>query len=152
MSERQRHASARVASTPNQSPRRKRKAKPNLHHVGYVVFLPNPKPDGKVGYDIEITGLTPAKRFENHKPGIKASGVVKRFGGMASDDDDAIEELIAEVRAARLQLKVMVLQARRHAGALTATERVAAVTAALQRTRTLRAQAELLRRQRRTIH
>jgi len=137
MSERQRHASARVASTPNQSPRRKRKAKPNLHHVGY---------------DIEITGLTPAKRFENHKPGIKASGVVKRFGGMASDDDDAIEELIAEVRAARLQLKVMVLQARRHAGALTATERVAAVTAALQRTRTLRAQAELLRRQRRTIH
>ena len=60
--------------------RRKRKAKPHLHHVVYVVFLRNPKGDGKAGYYVGMTGLTPEKRFENHKAGIKASSVVRRFG------------------------------------------------------------------------
>ena len=27
-----------------------------------------------------MTGLTPEQRFENHKQGIKAAGVVRRFG------------------------------------------------------------------------
>jgi hypothetical protein len=27
-----------------------------------------------------MTGLTPEERFANHKKGVKASGVVKRFG------------------------------------------------------------------------
>ena len=60
--------------------RRKRKAKPHLHHVVYVVFLRNPQGDGKAGYYVGMTGLTPEKRFENHKAGIKASSVVRRFG------------------------------------------------------------------------
>ena len=57
-----------------------RKAKRGLHHVVYVVFLRNPKGDGKAGYYVGMTGLTPEKRFENHKAGIRASSVVRRFG------------------------------------------------------------------------
>lgn len=53
---------------------------PHLHHVVYVVYLRNPKGDGKAGYYVGMTGLTPEKRFENHKAGIKASSVVRRFG------------------------------------------------------------------------
>ena len=71
---------------------------------------------------------------------------------MATDEDDDLSELIAAVRAARLRLKVMVLQARRHAGTLSFKERQAAVQATLGRTRTLQAQRELQRRQRRSIH
>lgn len=29
---------------------------------------------------VGMTGLTPEERFENHKKGIKAAGVVKRYG------------------------------------------------------------------------
>ena len=46
----------------------------------YVVYLRNPKGDGKAGYYVGMTGLTPEKRFENHKAGIKAARIVKRFG------------------------------------------------------------------------
>ena len=54
--------------------------KPQGHHNVYVVFLRNPKGDGKAGYYVGMTGLTPERRFENHKAGIKASSVVRRFG------------------------------------------------------------------------
>ena len=53
--------------------RRKRKAKPHLHHVVYVVFLRNPQGDGKAGYYVGMTGLTPEKRFENHKAKLPPS-------------------------------------------------------------------------------
>ncbi len=50
------------------------------HHRVYVVFLRNPKGDGKAGYYVGMTGLTPEARFANHKAGIKAAGIVRRCG------------------------------------------------------------------------
>jgi hypothetical protein len=50
------------------------------HHSVYVVFLRNPKGDGKAGYYVGMTGLSPEHRFENHKSGIKSAGIVKRCG------------------------------------------------------------------------
>jgi predicted GIY-YIG superfamily endonuclease len=45
-----------------------------------VVFLRNPKGDGKAAYYVGMTGLTPEQRFENHKQGVKAARIVKRCG------------------------------------------------------------------------
>jgi predicted GIY-YIG superfamily endonuclease len=50
------------------------------HHHVYVVFLKNPKGDGKAGYYVGMTGLTPEERLVNHKAGIKAAGVVRKYG------------------------------------------------------------------------
>ncbi|MGE3888109.1 MAG: hypothetical protein AB7H81_16870 [Vicinamibacterales bacterium] len=50
------------------------------HHNVYVVYLRDPKGDGRAGYYVGMTGLTPEERFANHKAGIKAAGVVTRFG------------------------------------------------------------------------
>jgi hypothetical protein len=50
------------------------------HHSVYVVFLRNPKGDGKAGYYVGMTGLTPEQRFANHKAGIKSASVVRKFG------------------------------------------------------------------------
>ena len=50
------------------------------HHCVYVVYLRNPKGDGKAGYYVGMTGLAPEQRFKNHKQGIKAARVVKRCG------------------------------------------------------------------------
>jgi hypothetical protein len=50
------------------------------HHNVYVVYLRNPKRDGRAGYYVGMTGLTPERRFANHKNGVKAARVVKRFG------------------------------------------------------------------------
>ena len=44
---------------------------PAHHHV-YVVYLRNPKSDGRAGYYVGMTGLTPEERFANHKKGIKS--------------------------------------------------------------------------------
>jgi hypothetical protein len=49
-------------------------------HSVYVVFLRNPKGDGKAGYYVGMTGLTPDKRFANHKSGVKAARIVRRCG------------------------------------------------------------------------
>jgi hypothetical protein len=46
----------------------------------YVVYLRNPKRDGKAGYYVGMTGLSPEQRFENHKQGRKAARIVKRCG------------------------------------------------------------------------
>jgi predicted GIY-YIG superfamily endonuclease len=56
------------------------RADPRRHYSVYVVFLRNPKGDGRAGYYVGMTGLTPEERFVNHKAGIKAAGVVRRFG------------------------------------------------------------------------
>jgi predicted GIY-YIG superfamily endonuclease len=50
------------------------------HHNVYVVYLRNPAGDGKAGYYVGMTGLSPEQRFENHKRGYKAAGIVKRCG------------------------------------------------------------------------
>jgi hypothetical protein len=63
------------------------------HHNVYVVLLDpavgkfrkvraeNPKRDPKKAcIYVGMTGLTPEKRFANHKAGIKAASVVKRYG------------------------------------------------------------------------
>ena len=50
------------------------------HHSVYVVYLRNPKGDGKAGYYVGMTGLSPVERFQNHKQGIKAARVVRKFG------------------------------------------------------------------------
>ena len=50
------------------------------HHHVHVVFLRNPKGDGKAAYYVGMTGLSPAQRFQNHKNGRKAARIVKRCG------------------------------------------------------------------------
>ena len=50
------------------------------HHSVYVVYLRNPKGDGKAGYYVGMTGLRPDERFANHKAGIKSARIVRRFG------------------------------------------------------------------------
>ena len=54
--------------------------RPAHRHSVYVVYLRNPLGDGKAGYYVGMTGLTPEERFQNHKAGHKAAGVVRRFG------------------------------------------------------------------------
>jgi predicted GIY-YIG superfamily endonuclease len=50
------------------------------HHSVYVVYLKNPKGDGRAAYYVGMTGLTPEERFLNHKSGLKAARVVKKHG------------------------------------------------------------------------
>ena len=59
---------------------KKRSSKGSDHHCVYVVYLRNPKGDGKAGYYVGMTGLLPEQRFENQKKGIKAAGIVRRCG------------------------------------------------------------------------
>lgn len=61
-------------------PRASQPKKPRGHHHVYVVYLRNPKGDGKAAYYVGMTGLTPEQRFENHRNGIKAARIVKRCG------------------------------------------------------------------------
>jgi predicted GIY-YIG superfamily endonuclease len=58
---------------------RKKMAAPGHHHV-YVVYLRNPKGDGKAAYYVGMTGLTPEERFLNHRNGVKAASVVRKYG------------------------------------------------------------------------
>ena len=60
--------------------KRKKPNAPSGHHSVYVVYLRNPRGDGKAAYYVGMTGLTPEERFNNHKQGIKAARVVRRFG------------------------------------------------------------------------
>jgi predicted GIY-YIG superfamily endonuclease len=46
----------------------------------YVVYLRNPKGDGKAGYYVGMTGLSPEDRFQNHKKGHKSASVVRKHG------------------------------------------------------------------------
>jgi len=50
------------------------------HHSVYVVYLRNPRGDGKAGYYVGMTGLSPERRFQNHKQGVKAARIVTRCG------------------------------------------------------------------------
>lgn len=65
----------------SKSPRRAGLSNPRKHHHSvYVVYLRNPRGDGKPGYYVGMTGLSPEERFDNHKNGVKAAGIVRRFG------------------------------------------------------------------------
>ena len=61
-------------------PPRRPPDRPKHHHSVYVVYLRNPKGDRKAAYYVGMTGLSPEQRFDNHKKGIKAARVVRRFG------------------------------------------------------------------------
>lgn len=50
------------------------------HHSVYVVYLRDPRRDGKAAYYVGMTGLTPEERFTNHKRGYQAASVVTRCG------------------------------------------------------------------------
>jgi hypothetical protein len=63
---------------PKQSGRNR--AVPPGHHSVYVVYLRNPGGDGRAGYYVGMTGLTPEARFKNHKAGIKAARIVRKHG------------------------------------------------------------------------
>jgi hypothetical protein len=67
-----------AAPAPASTTRKPRTSKDH-HHV-YVVFLRNPKGDGKSAYYVGMTGLLPEERFQNHKLGIKAARIVRRCG------------------------------------------------------------------------
>ena len=58
----------------------RKKASATGHHHVYVVFLRNPKGDGRAGYYVGMTGLSPEERFQNHKSGVKAASVVRKYG------------------------------------------------------------------------
>ena len=59
---------------------KKRKSRKSDHHSVYVVFLRDPKGDGRAGYYVGMTGLSPEQRFQNHKSGVKAARIVTRCG------------------------------------------------------------------------
>jgi len=66
---------------PASGPKKNRKkSNPSDHHHVYVVYLRNPNGDGKAGFYVGMTGLTPEERFQNHKNGIKAARVVRKYG------------------------------------------------------------------------
>ncbi len=50
------------------------------HHSVYVVYLRNPGGDGRAGYYVGMTGLTPEERFLKHKAGVKSSRYVRKYG------------------------------------------------------------------------
>ena len=62
------------------SPPKRSKKSSRDHHSVYVVYLRNPAGDGKAGYYVGMTGLSPEQRFENHKKGIKSARIVSRCG------------------------------------------------------------------------
>ena len=72
-------ASRRARETPAALTPAKARA-PRKRHSVYVVYLRNPKGDGKAGYYVGMTGLTPEQRLQNHLSGIKAARVVTRYG------------------------------------------------------------------------
>jgi predicted GIY-YIG superfamily endonuclease len=78
------------------------------HHSVYVVYLRNPRGDGRAGYYVGMTGLSPEDRFQNHKEGKRSAGVVRRCGErlvprlyrhlnpMTYDEAKAMEPLLAD--------------------------------------------------------
>jgi predicted GIY-YIG superfamily endonuclease len=76
-------ASTRAVRRTNTDAARKTKGSkpgPPTRHSVYVVFLRNPMGDGKAGYYVGMTGLTPEARLANHLSGIKAARVVTKYG------------------------------------------------------------------------
>jgi hypothetical protein len=84
VAKRRRNPASEAGAPPPASPRPARRTRskdgPKKRHAVYVVFLRNPKGDGKAGYYVGMTGLTPEARLKNHLAGIKAARVVTKFG------------------------------------------------------------------------
>jgi hypothetical protein len=59
---------------------RKPPRSPSKHHNVYVVYLRNPRGDGKAGYYVGMTGLSPEERFANHLAHIRSARIVKKYG------------------------------------------------------------------------
>lgn len=59
---------------------KRKKPRKSDHHSVYVVYLRNPEGDGRAGYYVGMTGLSPEQRLQNHKKGFKAASVVTRCG------------------------------------------------------------------------
>ena len=74
------------------------------HHSVYVVYLRNPKGDGKAGYYVGMTGLTPERRLQNHKQGIKAARVVKKYGERLVPKLYAFLNPMSYEKAARMEI------------------------------------------------
>lgn len=78
------------------------------HYHVYVVYLKNPSGDGKAGYYVGMTGLSPDERLANHLAGVKAARVVRKHGvrlvpslyehlnPMTYDEAVRMEEVLAE--------------------------------------------------------
>ena len=64
----------------NSDKRPRASARSRDHHNVYVVFLRNPLGDGKAGFYVGMTGLTPEQRFANHKAGVKSASIVRKHG------------------------------------------------------------------------
>jgi predicted GIY-YIG superfamily endonuclease len=62
------------------SAKKKAPRPPARHHSVYVVYLRDPLGDGKAGYYVGMTGLTPEQRLANHLAGVKAARVVRKHG------------------------------------------------------------------------
>lgn len=79
MAKRERKPKTRSAKEPKEEPDPERPDR-RRHYSVYVVYLRDPRGNGKAGYYVGMTGLTPEERFANHKAGRKSAGVVKRCG------------------------------------------------------------------------
>jgi predicted GIY-YIG superfamily endonuclease len=73
-------ASAKKTSAKKAGTKKKARRPPAPHHSVYVVYLRNPLGDGKAGYYVGMTGLTPEQRLANHLAGVKAARVVRKHG------------------------------------------------------------------------
>jgi hypothetical protein len=74
-------ARERASRQPAAAARKKaQKRGPPKRHSVYVVYLRNPKGDGKAGYYVGMTGLPPEERFANHLNGVKAARIVTKYG------------------------------------------------------------------------
>ena len=78
------------------------------HHSVYVVFLRNPKGDGKAAYYVGMTGLTPEDRFQNHKNGRQGrprrakvwraarAALYQHLNPMPYDEGEEMEVMLAD--------------------------------------------------------
>lgn len=89
----QRERFAEAMAKSSERPTERKALRDYAHHNVYVVELdaavrtnkkflaanPNCRADKPCLY-VGVTGLTPEKRFENHKAGVKSSSIVKKYG------------------------------------------------------------------------
>jgi hypothetical protein len=90
------------------------RGKRGVGHSVYVALLHDPRLAGRWGLYVGQTGLDPDLRFDQHKAGYKASGVVRRFGLRLMPD--LVEHLNPMNAADALDLEAALADAFRAAG------------------------------------